>query len=223
MTIALLMACMVMQSKQELEAAWNEARYQCKDMEYVRFDQSRGGKGAVGSAITIIGKDGRYLRYTRMEIPASWSDGTGRFPMIITDNAVEFYNGRKVIVYDSLNDSLTPGAAPKTLEEINLGMAIFWLDLRKERKLTLTKYVDSEYERYTAGSRRYRLFTLSKEGDRDYLIEVRLRDGFVTHGWYHSTAPSASARPFDAGWFYAKEPFEFDWKPPKIKEQQAVG
>ena len=133
MTVALLMASMVMQSKQELEAAWNEARYQCKGMEYVRFDQDRGGKGARGSATTIIGKDGRYLRYTRMEIPASWRGGTRRFPMIITDNSVEFYNGKKVTVYDSLKDSLTDGAAPKALEEMNLGMAIFWLDLREEK------------------------------------------------------------------------------------------
>ena len=223
MTVALLMACMVMQSKQELEAAWDEARYQCKDMEYVRFDQSRGGKGAVGSAITIIGKDGRYLRYTRMEIPAGWSDGTSRFPMIITDNSVEFYNGRKVTVYDSLKDSLTYGGAPKSLEEMNLGMAIFWLDLRDERNLTLTKYVDSERERFTAGPGKYRLFTLSKEGDRDYLIEVRLKDGFVTYSWYHSTAPSATARPIDTGLFYAREPGELDWKPPKIQQQQAAG
>ena len=223
MMVALVMACMVMQSKQELEAAWDEARYHCKDMEYVRFDQSRGGKGAVGSAITIIGKDGRYLRYTRMEIPASWSDGTGRFPMIITDNTVEFYNGRKVTVYDSLKDSLMDGATPKTLEEMSLGMAIFWLDLREEKSLTLTKYVDSEYQWYTAGPGKYRLFTLSKEGDRDFLVELRLRDGFVTHGWYHSTSPRAAPMPVDTGRFYAKEPCEFDWKPPKIKKQHAVG
>lgn len=223
MTVALMMACMVMQSKQELEAAWDEARYQCKDMAYVRFDQSRGGKGAVGSVTTIMGKDGRYLRYTRMEIPASWRDGTSRFPMIITDNTVEFYNGRNVTVYDSLKDSLTYGGAPKTLEEMNLGMAIFWLDLREEKNLTITKYVDSERERFTAGPGKYRLFTLSKDGDRDFLIEVRLRDGFVTLGLYHSTAPSASPRPFDAGWFYAKEPYEFDWNPPKIEKRTAAG
>ena len=95
--------------------------------------------------------------------------------------------------------------------------------LARGKKLTITRYADSEREWYTAGPGKYRLFTLSKEGDRDYLIEVRLRDGFVTHGWYHSTAPSVSPRPIDTGQFYAKEPYEFDWKPPKIKKQKAVG
>lgn len=212
-----LIAIQAIQSQQSLELAWQEARAECRTKPYVRFTLHGGGMGVRSETRAILAQDGRTLISLRGERAASYFQGSGEFPMVVTLNSVEFFDGRSLTKYDSLTGKTEKSSAKSPLHDVYPALTTFWLDTRGPD----WKVVSFEdYEETRGVHRRFTL--LSKDRERLWKIEVRLRDGFVVSEWHEVANPGPvtpgagqqGARPYNDGSYLDREPLELDWKPP---------